>query len=130
MLIENNKYFCPICNSWSPLSDYLHTVFIGDEKSEWLSNMITHYRHNHITSWNKCWGRYGDAYRSGWFKEDDYDKKKKETNERAKRQIIRMCFQFLLEHEISKAEFVKLNSEPETLALAYEKLENAIPFSK
>jgi hypothetical protein len=130
MLIDKDKYFCPICNKWYELSDYLKTTFADDEKTMWTANMVTHYRHVHITSWNKCWGHNGSAYRYGWFKKNDYDEKKKEVNERAKRQIMRKCNLFLIEHGITKVEFIKLCSDPETLNLAYKLLENTIQFTK
>ena len=85
--------------------------------------MVTHYRHCHITSWNKCWGRGGSRYRSGWF--GDYDTQKRIVNERAKRQIIRKCRDFLLLHKISSEHFKNLQGgEEKTFQLAVSQLDN------
>lgn len=108
--------YCPICKKSVGSSDYLKTV-IQDERVLWIANMITHYRHNHITSWNKCWGRGGGRYRNGWF--GDYDEEKKLVNERAKRQIIRKCKHYLMLHEIKAEHYEQLQSNDEkTIALA------------
>ena len=88
----SKRVYCPICNRWFEGSSYLFEEFKDDEKAIWLSNMVTHYRHTHITSWNKCWGYGGRFYRSGWF--GDYDTEKQKVNERAKRQIIRKAKDF------------------------------------
>ncbi|MDD2200417.1 MAG: hypothetical protein PHX84_02090 [Candidatus Shapirobacteria bacterium] len=83
---------CPICGETSQCSDYLKKIF-KDEKVLWFANMVTHYQHDHITSWDKCWGKNGYRYRQGWF--GDYDEEKAKVNERAKRQIIRKCENFV-----------------------------------
>ena len=85
---------CPICGNPFYCSDYLKSV-IDDELVLWFANMIMHYRHNHIESWNKCWSKNGNSYRQRWFK--DYDSEKRKVNERAKRQIIRKCKNYLIE---------------------------------
>jgi hypothetical protein len=89
---------------------------IKDEKVLWLANMITHYRHEHITSWNKCWGYNGRYYRSGWF--GDYESEKMMVNERAKRQIVRKANQFLIDNKIELEHFRQLqNTSEETIRL-------------
>lgn len=106
---------CPICNHVFSCSAYLKTV-IKDEKVLWLANMITHYRHEHITSWNKCWGYNGRYYRSGWF--GDYESEKMMVNERAKRQIVRKANQFLIDNKIELEHFRQLqNTSEETIRL-------------
>ncbi len=83
--------------------------------------MITHYRHHHITSWNKCWGRHGGYYRGHWFGE--YEEEKKKVNERAKRQIIRKGKKVLQEIGIKPTHFSILqNTEDKTMELALKVL--------
>jgi len=83
--------------------------------------MVTHYRHTHITSWDKCWGRGGRFYRSGWF--GDYESEKRQVNERAKRQIIRKALDYLLFHKINVKHFEMLESNQlETIELAKKML--------
>ena len=108
---------CPYCNSRFECSEYLSKVFKNNPKIEWLANMVTHYRHDHLTSWNKCWGRYGNYYRGHWFK--DYDEEKRKVNERQKRQILRQCKQFLLDHHFTVDDFKQLSeTSEETIKLA------------
>jgi hypothetical protein len=110
--------YCPFCHNWHQASVYLGR-HISDERTRWMANMVTHYRHHHIMSWNKCWGRNGGFYRNGWFNEDDYEKKKKEYNERAKRQIIRKCAAFMNNKGITLSNIEALqNTTAETLEVA------------
>lgn len=120
-LITNDNVYCPLCNRHFKQSEYLSSVFLENNKAAWLANMVTHYRHNHITSWNKCWGQHGGRYRSNWF--GDYDEEKRKVNERAKRQIIRKATSFLKGHKITVEDFKHLqNNEASTLKLAIDKL--------
>ncbi len=114
-------FYCPLCDSHHPQSSYLAEIFSGDEKARWIANMVTHYRHSHITSWNKCWGRYSGSYRDGWF--TDYDAEKHKVNERAKRQIIRKAKEFLRNHDFTVEIFKKLSgTSDETIMLAEKHL--------
>lgn len=114
-------FYCPLCNRWHIASDYLRTVF-KDNRELWLANMVTHYRHEHITSWNKMWGRYGHYYQEAAHFHD-YDEEKHIVNERAKRQIIRKATDFLRENGITPATFRALQfTTEETMALAEKKL--------
>ena len=116
-LTSKNYFYCPLCNNWIIGSEYLFQTFADDDKANWLANMVTHYRHGHITSWNKCWGRYGNYYRGYWFK--DYDEEKRKVNERQKRQILRQCKQFLLDHHFTVDDFKQLSeTSEETIKLA------------
>lgn len=118
----SKRVYCPICNRWFEGSSYLFEEFKDDEKAIWLSNMVTHYRHTHITSWNKCWGYGGRFYRSGWF--GDYDTEKQKVNERANRQIIRKAKDFLIENGFTSEDFKILkNTTEETMKLAIDKLD-------
>jgi hypothetical protein len=115
-LITKNKFYCPLCKNNLIISDYLQEVFGNDEKALWLTNMVTHYRHTHITSWNKCWGYNGGQYRQNWFR--NYEEEKKKVNERAKRQIIRKASDYILYHSIDLNTFNKLqNNDTKTIML-------------
>lgn len=112
--------YCPICNHYYERSEYLASA-ISDNKIRFIANLVTHYRHTHISSWNKCWGYRGNSYRSGWF--GDYDDEKHKVNERAKRQIIRKSVSYLAYHNINESTFEGLSeNDPETLTLAKKKL--------
>lgn len=124
-LDDNHQYiiFCPICDHYFYGSEYLYGIFYDDKKALWFANMVMHYRHTHITSWNKCWGYGGRYYRSGWF--GDYDEEKAKVNERAKRQILRKCKTFLRENKFSPDILDKLqNTTDETRKVAIKILGN------
>lgn len=124
-LDDNHQYiiFCPICDHYFYGSEYLYGIFHDDKKALWFANMVMHYRHTHITSWNKCWGYGGRYYRSGWF--GDYDEEKAKVNERAKRQILRKCKTFLRENKFSPDILDKLqNTTDETRKVAIKILGN------
>lgn len=102
------QVFCPLCNKWFVGSLYLSTVFI-DERNLWLANMVTHYRHTHIKSWDKMWGRYGGYYQqAAHYYDEDYEDRKSEINERAKRQIARRAVEFLRENNVDTEVFRSL----------------------
>ena len=115
-----NQYdncYCPICKRYFESSDYLATV-IEDDRVLFIANNITHYRHTHIESWNKCWGRYGGYYRNAAHF-GNYDEEKAKVNERAKRQIIRKGKDYLKLQGITSKHFESLqNNENKTLELA------------
>lgn len=121
-LWEHGQFYCPICEDWQLGSKHLIGV-IADERVRWIANMVTHYRHTHITSWNKMWnGRGGRAYQKA-AKFGDYDMEKAQVNERAKRQIIRLCKVFLFHHEINAAHFAQLqHNTTETMRLVLKEL--------
>ena len=100
------EQLCPICNSFFETSSFLNEN-IQDEHARWLANMVTHYRHNHISSWNRSWGRNGNQYRSGWGNQLDYDELKIDVNERAKRQILRKCKKYMIENGF-KVDHIKM----------------------
>lgn len=104
---------CPICNTIFKCSDYLSEIFKEKPKVEWLANMVTHYRHEH-TKWDNAHGYYSKAYN-----QNKYDEEKEIRNERAKRQIIRNCKQFLLDNEFKVEDFLMLqNTDSKTIELA------------
>ena len=121
---EKGKVYCPIadCPSGNHLfngSTYLGNLFADDPKAKWLANMVTHYRHNHIKSWNRNWGYNGHYYRKAYnFTKDQYARRKHEINERAKRQIARKAKAFLLANGIGISTLLKLEgTEQETIDL-------------
>jgi hypothetical protein len=115
------KSICPICHSRVTKSDYLNEIFGEEPQVEWIANLITHYRHDHITSWDKCWGRNGSAYRGYWFK--DYEEEKSKVNERAKRQIIRKGHKILIQNGITTEHFKRLqNTTEQTIKVAEKNL--------
>jgi len=116
------EFYCPLCEEHFELSEYLFRQFEDDDRLIWLSNMVTHYRHTHITSWNKCWGDNGHYYRRRWF--TDYDAEKSIVNERAKRQIIRKCRLYMIANNIDVFCFDRLQGTSlETKSLAIKKLD-------
>lgn len=120
-LFANGMVYCPLCSAYFRASSYLKDV-IKKPKTLWLANMVTHYRHNHIKSWNRCWDYHsGSYYRGYWF--GDYHEEKSKINERAKRQIIRKATNYLVFHEIRRIDFEGLEyNDPKTIALIKKKL--------
>ncbi len=126
--MEPEKYLehqiCPICNFKIQKSDYLKEIFGDNPKVEWIANLVTHYRHSHISSWNKCWGYNGRYYRSGWF--GNYDEEKILVNERAKRQLIRKGFEIFKSNGVTSEHFKVLqNTTEETIKLAEKLLDSS-----
>ena len=113
---------CPICGEEVTKSEYLEDIFKESPKVNYLAHMVTHYRHNHIEYWNRCWGPNGRYYRSNWF--GDYEEEKKKVNERAKRQIIRKGKETLKRLSIKSTDFKMLQgTEKMTLDLAIKQLD-------
>lgn len=120
------QVFCPLCNDWFGGSQYLSTVF-KDERSLWLANMVTHYRHSHITSWNKMFGQYGYRYQqAAHYYDEDYEDRKAEINERAKRQIARKSTEFLKDNNINIEVFRSLQGTSEKTIEVVCKLINSV----
>lgn len=110
------KFYCPVCESHHPESEYLATAF-KDRRTKWLANMITHYRHSHIASWDKIWGVGGYGYQN--LSQLTYSFEKEKINNRAKQQIIKKASGYLIYHNITELHFKALNgTNQKTLALA------------
>ena len=117
------KQKCPICHEEIEKSPYLSELFKDDLQTQWVANLVTHYRHNHITSWNKCWGYHGDLYRKNWF--GNYDEEKRLVNERAKRQLIKKGHRILSENGVTVETFHKLkHTTSKTLFVAMKFLKS------
>jgi hypothetical protein len=114
-------FYCPLCGTRFDASEYLCETFKGDDKALWLANMVTHYRHTHITSWNKYWGWNGWAYRKAAHF-GDYDKEKSIVNERAKRQIARKCPQYIISNGIDLDVYSKLQGTTEETLSVVDKI--------
>ena len=69
-----------------------------------IANLITHYRHSHQSSWNQSCHFISKKYG-----EDAYLNAKKEHNNRAKRQILRKCKDWLLDNNIGAEHFLALS---------------------
>lgn len=106
-----NEQICPLTHVKIKQSPYLAQVFKSDYKTLWIANLITHYRHNIISYWDKCWGYNGNRYRRNWFR--DYDEEKALVNERAKRQIIRKAHNILMDCGITPEVFGNLEGTTE-----------------
>ena len=121
MTVDKKMIYCPICNKNFKSSSYLVNVFGQNPNTLWFANMVTHYRHEHIKSWDRCWGYGGNSYRRGWFK--NYDTEKRKVNERAKRQIIRKCENFMLSKDFVADDLLVLNeNSKETKDLILKKI--------
>lgn len=121
---DTYTFYCPIDGKWWDGSEYLLTVF-KDARKLWLANMVTHYRHEHINWWNNRWCSGGMMNR--WYYRQcvnsDYDTEKIKVNNQAKRQIIRKCTQFLVDHGFTVNDFSALqNTDVATLKLFNKKV--------
>jgi hypothetical protein len=118
-LFKGDCFFCPLHGWYVVRSPHLAEVFKDRPKAEWLANMVTHYRHSHITSWNKMWSGWAGSYyrRAAHF--GDYDQEKRKVNERAKRQILRQARDYLIAQGVRVEDFEALQGTTrETLSLA------------
>ena len=117
--------YCPICGNYFPVSKYLQEA-ITDEHVRWLANMVTHYRHYHLKSWDKMWGHHGSYYRHGWY-DGNYDAAKRKVNERAKRQILRYCKDYMIENGFTPDHVKQLEYTDEKTIALYEKYLPHVP---
>lgn len=86
--VEMMDFICPICMKKVRHSEYLHSVFPSQPYSEWVANLTTHYRHEHISYYDKSWRSWAYASKSE-YKYMTHDDFKAKVNNRAKRQLIR-----------------------------------------
>ena len=87
LLSVKQLLYCPVCGQ--PIqfsSDYLYKVF-GNSWAYWFACLITHYRHEHISYYDKAWSI--PNYREKVKEYKSYEQFKQLVNNRAKRQIIR-----------------------------------------
>jgi len=118
-------HICPLCDRSINRSDYLGEIFADEPEVEWLANLFTHYRHDHIISWNNCLGRHGSRYRGHWF--GDYESEKIKVNERAKRQLIRKGHEIFRLNGVTPEHFERLqHTSIETKGVAQKLLKIGI----
>jgi hypothetical protein len=83
--------------------------------------MVTHYRHNHLKSWDGMWGKNGDYYRKGWH-HSEYPGDKKDVNARAKRQILRKCKDYMITNGFTVNHVRRLAKTDEKTIELYQKI--------
>lgn len=93
---------CPLCGNVFFFSEFLETA-IENNKTRLVANLITHYRHEHQSSWNRSC-----HYVSFKYGEIAYENSKIEHNNRAKRQIIRKAKDWLVANEINRDDLLEL----------------------
>lgn len=113
------SFYCPLCKTIFSESEHLKKSIDG-ERRRWFANMITHYRHHHIQSWNRMWNKSGGAKYQTAAHFGDYDVEKEKINERAKRQIIRKCKEYLKLHQFTADDFRLQGTDKMTEALIAE----------
>ena len=113
-LFIESGFFCPLCNKYFERSGYLHGVFVETPRVEWLANMITHYRHEHINYYNN-----GVGYVSRFH---NYDRFKEKVNNRVKRQLLRKLHGFLFKVGVTSSDFALLQGTDGKTMLLAEKL--------
>lgn len=103
---------CPMCGMEFKFSSHLHTA-IPNEKTRLIANLITHYRHEHQKSWEKQY-----KYISRMYDEYVYEEAKIEHNNRAKRQVLRKCTQWIIDNGITADNFLELqDNDDKTIEL-------------
>lgn len=112
------EQYCPMCNQYFNTSAFINSLFENDDKARWLSNMVMHHRHDHITSWNSNWSKNGFARN---YLNVDYNKEKHKVNERAKRQIVRKCRDYMIQHGFYAEDVIKLQGTEQNTIDAYKK---------
>ena len=107
--------YCPICKQYFSASIYLAETFAKDPGTEWLANMVTHYRHQH-----RAYDRWiGYVERK---KHIPYERQKTEINEQAKRQIARKCKDYMIVNHIGLENLMQLQYRDEKTYALYAKL--------
>jgi hypothetical protein len=79
---------CPLCNKVIHSSPYLHQVFLNDELTEYVANLVTHYRHEHIRYYNNAYTTNSN-YTSKALHGKSWEEFKTIVNNRAKRKLIK-----------------------------------------
>ena len=112
--------YCPLCDDRFAPSEYLTTVFT-DLKINWLAQLVTHYRHNHIEYYDHSVGFHSMR--------GTYEPFKHVVNERIKRQILRKCQGYMRFLGLGARDLKELQgTTEETLALAGQLLEGVKRF--
>ncbi|MEX0685019.1 MAG: hypothetical protein WD267_09620 [Balneolales bacterium] len=116
ILITQIQFYCPLCKAHHDESDFLATA-IENEKTRWLANMVTHYRHVHMNIWDEKWGAGGYGHQSS--SQITYSIEKGNINNKSMQEIIKKATAFLTDHNITEYHFKTLQgSNRKTLDLA------------
>lgn len=102
---DKQKYgfsICPLCGEEFKFSEYLNTAILNP-KTRLIANLITHYRHSHQKSWESQY-----KYISSHCNDGVYESSKIEHNNRAKRQILRKCKDWIKENGLDAQNFLEL----------------------
>lgn len=83
---QTEQIWCPVCENYFPYSGYLRFAFFGDRPGCHAAALVTHYRHEHRKSHDCAWQNPHYAAKIPGY---DYEQHKWETNNQAKRQLIR-----------------------------------------
>lgn len=90
-MIQCQIGYCPKCKKTINFeSDYLREIFKDDDFSYWFATLVTHYRHEHITYYDKSWqsSRYKSKNPEAYY--NDHETFKQIVNNRIKRQLLRL----------------------------------------
>lgn len=109
-----NKYdqkyrFCPVCEGYTiEVSDYLSGLLSG--RLLFFANLITHYRHCHIASWDSM------RESAGYLKASHYNYKpvRKKANNQIKRAVLKKYHLWFKEKGFTKEDFRLQNNDEET----------------
>ena len=114
-----SNFYCPICKQYEKESAYLRSVFPEHPRTRYLANLITHYRHSHITSYNKSYGYGSGAYATKSLQNyASWEEFKSDINERAKRQYARKAGAYFKKWGIGVSQVRRLQgTTPETLSV-------------
>lgn len=117
---------CPLCQGEVHESEYLRHVFPDDDWAYRIAILITHYRHNHINSYNRACHSYRYAAMDPAYKHG-HDMYKAKVNNRAKRQLIRGILKSALK-DCEKVNLIKAivkmqYNDKETMALRRKALD-------
>lgn len=99
---KNGFSICPLCGEEFKFSEYLNTAILNP-KTRLIANLITHYRHSHQKSWESQY-----KYISRYCNDGVYERAKIEHNNRAKRQILRKCKEWIKDNELNAQNFLEL----------------------
>lgn len=115
---------CPLCGAPLRRSPHLEEAFKGDAYGLWLARTVTHYRHDHLTSYNRAYLSSAYARKIPGYSAMGHEAYRALVNERAKRQIIRGVLKSSLPREV-KALLIGAvprleHQDPKTIALVEE----------
>jgi hypothetical protein len=93
---KSEQIWCPACCRSFEQGGYLRCVFFDDRPGFHAAALVTHYRHEHVRSYDLAWQSRRYASKIPHY---DYDSVKEQVNNRAKRQLIRAIARLLKKNE-------------------------------